>query len=80
MWQLNPSGKSIVRAFTARNFQAALDFINRAGAVAEAEGHHPDLHIVKYRDVRVEERPCQRLCRPCAHTLSLPQHAPPRAA
>jgi 4a-hydroxytetrahydrobiopterin dehydratase len=25
------------------NFAEALDFINRIGAVAEAEGHHPDL-------------------------------------
>ncbi len=25
------------------NFAGALDFVKRAGAVAEAEGHHPDI-------------------------------------
>ena len=25
------------------DFKAALDFVNRAGAVAEEQGHHPDL-------------------------------------
>lgn len=25
------------------NFAEALDFVNRVGAVAEAEGHHPDI-------------------------------------
>ena len=27
------------------DFRKALDFVNRAGAVAEAEGHHPDLYL-----------------------------------
>ncbi|MBV8858673.1 MAG: 4a-hydroxytetrahydrobiopterin dehydratase [Acidobacteria bacterium] len=27
------------------NFAAALDFVNRVGAVAEAEGHHPDIEF-----------------------------------
>jgi 4a-hydroxytetrahydrobiopterin dehydratase len=27
------------------DFRAALDFVNRVGAVAEQEGHHPDLHL-----------------------------------
>ena len=35
--------------------QGALDFIVKAGAVAEEEGHHPDLHLEDYhRDVRVQ--------------------------
>eukprot|EP00290_Baffinella_frigidus_P016832 CAMPEP_0180203308 /NCGR_PEP_ID=MMETSP0987-20121128/7783_1 /TAXON_ID=697907 /ORGANISM="non described non described, Strain CCMP2293" /LENGTH=139 /DNA_ID=CAMNT_0022158671 /DNA_START=153 /DNA_END=572 /DNA_ORIENTATION=+ len=54
MWKLGEGGKVIVRTFTARNFQAGMDFIVKAGAVAEVEGHHPDLHLVQYRDVRVE--------------------------
>ena len=33
----------ITRAFTFPDFKQALDFVNRVGAVAEAEGHHPDL-------------------------------------
>ena len=31
------------RTFTFDDFQAALDFTNRVGAVAEEQGHHPAL-------------------------------------
>lgn len=31
------------RIFKFPDFQQALDFVNRVGAIAEAEGHHPDL-------------------------------------
>ena len=27
------------------DFVSALDFVNRAGAIAEQEGHHPDLYL-----------------------------------
>ena len=33
----------IERTFPFPDFKAALDFVNRVGALAEAEGHHPDL-------------------------------------
>ncbi len=33
----------LARTFTFPDFRKALDFVNRAGAVAEEEGHHPDL-------------------------------------
>lgn len=33
----------ITRTFRFPDFKTALDFVNRVGAVAEAEGHHPDL-------------------------------------
>jgi 4a-hydroxytetrahydrobiopterin dehydratase len=33
------------REFTFPDFQTALDFVNRVGAVAEAEGHHPDIQL-----------------------------------
>ncbi|HZT28434.1 MAG TPA: 4a-hydroxytetrahydrobiopterin dehydratase [Bryobacteraceae bacterium] len=35
----------LARAFTFPDFRTALDFVNRAGEVAEAEGHHPDLYL-----------------------------------
>jgi len=44
----------LYRSFTAKNFQAALDAINAFGAVAEAESHHPNLHLTNYREVAVE--------------------------
>ncbi len=36
-------GHHITRTFKFPDFKTALDFVNRDGAVAEAEGHHPDL-------------------------------------
>jgi 4a-hydroxytetrahydrobiopterin dehydratase len=33
------------KAFKFPNFVAALAFVNRIGAVAEEEGHHPDLAL-----------------------------------
>jgi len=33
----------ITRAFTFPDFKQALDFVNRVGTVAEAQGHHPDI-------------------------------------
>jgi 4a-hydroxytetrahydrobiopterin dehydratase len=33
----------LARAYKFNNFDAALAFVNRVGAVAEAEGHHPDI-------------------------------------
>ena len=33
----------LFRAFTFPDFKTALDFVNRVGALAEEQGHHPDL-------------------------------------
>ncbi len=33
------------REFKFRDFRAALEFTNRVGAIAEAENHHPDIHL-----------------------------------
>ena len=33
----------IQKTFTFADFRAALDFVNRAGDLAEEQGHHPDL-------------------------------------
>lgn len=33
----------ITRTFTFPDFQKALDFVNRVGAIAEEQGHHPDI-------------------------------------
>jgi 4a-hydroxytetrahydrobiopterin dehydratase len=33
----------LTRAFTFPDFKQALDFVNRVGAVAEEQGHHPDI-------------------------------------
>ena len=33
------------KQYTFPDFKSALDFVNKAGAIAEAEGHHPDLFL-----------------------------------
>ena len=33
----------IIRTFTFSDFKQALDFVNRVGALAEEQGHHPDI-------------------------------------
>lgn len=43
-WQLNKEGH-LERLYTFKDFAQALDFVNKVGAVAEAEGHHPDLYL-----------------------------------
>jgi 4a-hydroxytetrahydrobiopterin dehydratase len=43
-WQINKEGH-LERLYTFKDFADALTFVNRLGAVAEKEGHHPDLHL-----------------------------------
>lgn len=43
-WEVDSNGH-LRRAFTFKNFAAALDFVNTVGAIAEQEQHHPDLHL-----------------------------------
>ena len=43
----------IARTFKFPDFLQALDFVNRVGAVAERQGHHPDIHLA-YGRVDVE--------------------------
>jgi pterin-4a-carbinolamine dehydratase len=47
-------GGPVVPCWQLRNFQAALDMFSRVAALAEAEGHHPDLHLTGYNNVAIE--------------------------
>jgi 4a-hydroxytetrahydrobiopterin dehydratase len=53
-WTLTPDGKRIRRTWVAKNFVAGISFFDRIAELAEAEGHHPDLHLEGYRNVTVE--------------------------
>jgi 4a-hydroxytetrahydrobiopterin dehydratase len=35
----------LTRRFKFKGFMPAVDLVNRIAAIAEAEGHHPDLHL-----------------------------------
>lgn len=53
-WKLSADGKRIRREWRMKDFAAGLDFFHRVGQVAEAEDHHPDLHLTGYRNVAIE--------------------------
>ena len=42
-WDLLDDGRKIQRTYRFKNFRDALTFVQRAGELAEAEGHHPDI-------------------------------------
>lgn len=44
-WDLTDSATHIRRSFSFDNFVGALDFVNKVGALAEEEGHHPDIAL-----------------------------------
>ena len=43
-WRIDENGH-LSKRFDFANFAEALDFVNEAGTIAEAQNHHPDLHL-----------------------------------
>ncbi len=52
-WALDPDAKRISRSWTMKNFMAGIDFFDKIAALAEEEGHHPDLHLEGYRNLKI---------------------------
>ncbi len=44
-WQLAADGRAISRRFAFRDFDAAVDFVNRLAVIANRRDHHPDLKV-----------------------------------
>ncbi|XP_010538234.1 PREDICTED: uncharacterized protein LOC104812660 isoform X2 [Tarenaya hassleriana] len=42
------------RSWKVKSFVKGLDFFKRVADIAEAEGHHPDLHLVGWNNVKIE--------------------------
>jgi len=53
-WRISHAGKRIRKDWTVKNFTAGLEFFERVGRLAEADNHHPDLHLEGYRNVWIE--------------------------
>lgn len=51
-WRLE-DGTAITKTFTFSGFRTAIEFIDRVAAAAEAAGHHPDIHLERYKTVRI---------------------------
>jgi len=50
-WALE--GEAIEKTFSFQDFKEALNFLNKVAAIAEEEGHHPDIGIEDYSNVRI---------------------------
>ena len=53
-WRITDDGIRICREWIVKSFMAGIEFFNRVAELAEEEGHHPDLHLVGYRNVVIE--------------------------
>ncbi len=53
-WQLSHDGLKINKEWKVRDFSTAISFFNELSKIAENEGHHPDLHLTGYRNVKIE--------------------------
>ena len=53
-WELTPDGKAIRKQWRVFDFPTAIEFFSRVADIAEAEDHHPDLHLTGYRNVSIE--------------------------
>ena len=53
-WYLTYEGQRIRKDWKVKNFLAGMDFFNQVATLAESEGHHPDLHLVGYRNLSIE--------------------------
>jgi len=51
-WNVIEDDTKIEREFEFKDFQTALDFINKAGEIAEDEGHHPDIFLHSWNKVK----------------------------
>jgi len=54
VWSFSHDGQRIRREWVVKNFMAGIEFFEKVAALAEAEGHHPDLHLQGYRNVAIE--------------------------
>lgn len=53
-WELDETAVKISRSWVAQDFMEGIRFFDAVAALAEEEGHHPDLHLSGYRQVNIE--------------------------
>ncbi len=52
-WMVDASDKSISRTIVLKDFVQAMAFVNKVAAVAQSEGHHPDLNLHGWNKVTI---------------------------
>ena len=53
-WVLGPNRDAIQKTYVMNDFLAAVKLIQAIATVAEAEDHHPDIHLTGYRKLSIE--------------------------
>ena len=53
-WELVEEGKLIRKKVKCKNFLEAVGLIQKIAPIAEAEDHHPDLHLTGYRHLTID--------------------------
>jgi len=53
-WELTPDGTAIRRTVVCQDFLGAVALVQRIAPVAEAEDHHPDVHLTRYKRLTIE--------------------------
>ena len=53
-WELIDGAKALRKTVTCKDFLDAVGAIQRIAPIAEAEDHHPDLHLTGYRRLTIE--------------------------
>ena len=52
-WEIVQDDHALERDFKFKDFPAALAFVNKVGALAESEGHHPDIDLHNWNRVKL---------------------------
>lgn len=53
-WRLTHDGQRIRKDWVVKDFMTGLKFFEKVSEIAEADGHHPDLHLEGYRNLWIE--------------------------
>ena len=46
-------GAALTKTFTFKGFKGAMAFVNRVAEAANDANHHPDIHLERYKTVRI---------------------------
>jgi 4a-hydroxytetrahydrobiopterin dehydratase len=54
LWSMDADAKRIWRRVSCKHFAEAIEIVNQIAEIAESDGHHPDLHLTGYRNLRID--------------------------
>lgn len=52
-WKYSTRAKALVAEFEMKDFLSAVRFIDQIAGVAARMDHHPDLHLTRYRRLKI---------------------------